>query len=84
MWEIGLSVVFLVGSTVALFVGALEVAEFGFLALLIHLLIFAGRRFVVRKDNPPAPFVLVGFGLLCGVAGVIFLLYPPPGWCRIY
>ncbi|MFT5367017.1 MAG: hypothetical protein ACI8V2_001975 [Candidatus Latescibacterota bacterium] len=83
VWEIGLSVVFLVGSMVALFLGDLEVAEFGFLALLIHLLIFALRRFVVRKDNPPAAFVLVGFGLLCGVAGVGLLLYPPPGFNRL-
>jgi uncharacterized protein involved in response to NO len=83
VWEIALSVLFLIGSTVALFVGALEVAEFGFLALLIHPLVFALRRFVVRKDNPPAPFVLVGFGLLCGVAGVGFLLYPPPGFNRL-
>lgn len=82
-WEIGLSVVFLVGSMVALFFGYLEVGEFGFLALLVHLLIFALRRFVVRQDNPPAPFVLVGFGLLCGVAGVSFILYPLPGFNRL-
>ena len=82
-WEIGLSVVLLIGSMVALFLEALEVAEFGFLALLIHLLIFALRRFVVRQDNPPAAFVLVGFGLLCGVAGVGLLLYPLPGFDRL-
>jgi uncharacterized protein involved in response to NO len=82
-WEIGLGVVLLVGSMVALFLGDLEVGEFGFLALLVHLMVFAFRRFVVRNDNPPAPFVLVGFGLLCGVAGVGLLLYPLPYFNRL-
>ena len=82
-WEIGLSVVLLVGSMVALYSGAFEVAEFAFLALLIHLLIFVLRRFVTRQDNPPAAFFLVGFGLLGGVAGIGLLLYPLPGFNRL-
>jgi len=82
-WEIGLGAVLLIGSMVALCLGAWEVAEFGFLALLIHLLIFVLRRFMIRQDNPPAPFSLVGFGLLYGVAGIVLLLYPPLGFHRL-
>jgi len=82
-WEIGLGVVLLMGSMGALCLGVLIEAELGFLALLVHLIIFALRRFVVRKDNPPAAFVLVVFGLLCGGAGVVFIIYPLPGFHRL-
>lgn len=82
-WEIGLNAVLLIGSMIALFLGFWHVAEYGFLALLIHLSIFTLRRFVTRGDNPPAAFIMVGFGLFYGIAGVYFLLFPPLGFNRL-
>lgn len=82
-WEIGLNAILLVGSGLALYLGAWRVAEFGYMALLAHLLIFALRRFAGGQDNPPPAFVLVGFGLLCGLAGGWFLLYPLSGFIRL-
>ena len=82
-WEIGLNAGLLVGSGLALYLGAWQMAEWGFLALFVHLSAFALRRFARRGDNPPPAFVLVGFGLLCGLAGGGLLLYPLPGFTRL-
>ena len=82
-WEIGLNAVLLAGSGLALYLGAWRAAEIGYMALLAHMLVFALRRFAGRQDNPPPAFVLVGFGLLCGLAGGWFLLYPLSGFIRL-
>lgn len=83
VWEIGLSAVLIIASNLALYLEAWQVAELGFLVLLLHLLIFALRRFASRRDNPPPAFVLVGFGMLCGLIGGVLLLFPLPGFIRL-
>ncbi|NKB71175.1 MAG: hypothetical protein GKR89_29235 [Candidatus Latescibacteria bacterium] len=82
-WELGVSVGLLAGSAVALVSGHWRLAEFGFVALLIHLVVFALRRLRKGQDNPPPSFILVGVGLLSGLAGGGFLLYPLSGFNRL-
>lgn len=40
---------------------------------LVTLALVLGRRFIERGDLPPPNFVLVGCGLLCGVAGAVIV-----------
>jgi len=82
-WEIALSAVLLVGGGLSLYLGAWQIAELGFMVLLLHLSVFALRRFAARGDNPPPAFILVGFALLCGLGGGLLLLFPPSGFVRL-
>jgi uncharacterized protein involved in response to NO len=82
-WEILLNAVLLLGNAIALYLGAWRLAEYLFLALVIHMLLFVLQRFVKREDNPPPAFVLAGFGLLCALAGGWFLLHPLSGFSKM-
>jgi uncharacterized protein involved in response to NO len=51
-------------------------AELSFVALILHTVLFAARRFRRRKDLPPDEFVFIPFGFLCALAGGLALLSP--------
>lgn len=57
-----------------------------FCAQLVTLVVVLGRRFVARGDLPPPNFVLVGCGLLCGIAGaaIVALTSVVADWPRLY
>ncbi|MBI2502632.1 MAG: NnrS family protein [Candidatus Latescibacteria bacterium] len=75
-WELALGVLLLLGGAVGLYLGDQVWSLGGLLAMLLFLIVFAGRRFPRRRDNPPPAFVFVAFGLLCGLAGVLLLWWP--------
>jgi len=75
-WELILGVVLLLSGAVGLYLGDQAWSLGGLLATLLFLLVFAGRRFARRGDNPPPAFVFVAFGLGCGLAGTLLLLWP--------
>ncbi len=75
-WELALGVLLLLSGAVGLYLGNSNWSLGGLLATLLFLLVFAGRRFVRRGDNPPPAFVFVAFGLVCGLAGVLLLRWP--------
>ena len=75
-WELALGVGLLLCGALGLYLGHRLWSLGGLLAMLLFLLVFAGRRFLRRRDNPPPAFVFVAFGLLCGLAGVLLLLWP--------
>lgn len=57
---------------------AADAHRFGDVCFLICLLLFVVillKRFRRRKDNPPPNFVLVAFGMLCGVAGAALVAW---------
>lgn len=56
-----------------------------FAATLGFFLAVLGRRFRARRDLPPPPFVLVGAGLACGLAGSLLLTWSEVqgGWPRL-
>lgn len=39
----------------------------------IFLIYFCARRFLVRKNDPPEPFIFVGVGLFTGIVGAVIL-----------
>ena len=49
-------------------------AEVGFLALIVHTIVFAARRFRRRRDSPPPEFVFIVIGLLHALVGGALLL----------
>jgi uncharacterized protein involved in response to NO len=51
-------------------------AEIGFLALILHTILFAAKRFRKRKDLPPTEFVFILFGFLFAMTGGLMLLSP--------
>ena len=57
---------------------AADAHRFGDVCFLICLILFVVillKRFRRRKDNPPPNFVLVAFGMLCGIAGTALLAW---------
>jgi uncharacterized protein involved in response to NO len=75
-WELVLAVLLLLSGAVGLYLGEQPWSLGGLLATLLFLLVFAGRRFVRRGDNPPPAFVFVALGLGCGLAGTLLLGWP--------
>lgn len=75
-WELVLGVLLILCGAAGLYLGERPWSLGGLLGTLLFLLVFAGRRFVRRGDNPPPAFVFVVFGLLCGLAGALLLLWP--------
>ncbi len=57
-----------------------------FCADLVALAVILGRRFITRGDLPPANFVLVGGGLLNGIAGAAIVAFASAlaDWPRLY
>lgn len=43
------------------------------LILFVYLIVFAIRRFLSRKVNPPTPFIFVGLGIIIGLIGSLLL-----------
>ncbi len=75
-WELVLGVLLLLSGAAGLYLGEQPWSLGGLLATLLFLLVFAGRRFVRRGDNPPPAFVFVALGLGCGLAGTMLLGWP--------
>jgi uncharacterized protein involved in response to NO len=62
---------------------AADAHRFGDICFAVCLLAFAGillRRFRLRKDNPPPNFILVGLGLLSGIAGASLTAWSDTAW----
>jgi uncharacterized protein involved in response to NO len=57
-----------------------------FFVMLSAFVVMLGRRFVARRDLPPPNFVLVGCGLLSGLAGAAIVAIPelPAHWPRLH
>jgi uncharacterized protein involved in response to NO len=74
MMDLRLSVIF----TSLLFISLLshDVLYFRLAVLLQFLFLswFVGSRFIRRKANPPVVFLFIGFGLLSGIVGNLFLI----------
>jgi uncharacterized protein involved in response to NO len=83
-----------VGSLLALYLagiaahitGRLAAGDTLFAAAIVMLAITLGRRFVARGELPPPNFVLVGFGLLNGIAGAAMVAWASryPSWPWLY
>ena len=82
-WEILLNLILLFGGALALYLDRWRLAEYGFLALILHMLLFSARRFAHRQDNPPPAFLFVAVGFLCGLGGGLFLLWPLSGFAKL-
>ncbi|MDA0748420.1 MAG: NnrS family protein, partial [bacterium] len=82
-WELFLGVAFLILGVAALYQERWVLAEVGFLAQVVHLCIFALRRFGKRQDTPPPTFLLVPIGLLHALLGGLLILYPLPGFVKL-
>ena len=82
-WELLLGAGLLLWGASELYLENWAVAEVGFLALVLHLLIFAARRFPKRRDTPPPDFIFVPFGLLHALMGGLLILYPLPGFVKL-
>lgn len=74
LWEVGWAGSAGVGFIGCELFGAWRAAEWLFLALILSLITFAGRRLPHRTQNPPDPFLLLGFGLFHALAGSTFML----------
>ncbi len=72
-----LAMLCLVTTTAAAFLERWWVAEVGTIALIVALVAFAVRRFVggAGRRRPPAAFVLLPIGLVCGVAGAFLVAW---------
>lgn len=77
-WELALALGLCLGGVVVLSVGAWHPGQVLFLALTIHLWIYAGRRLPGRGDNPPPVFVFVAFGLASASVGGFLIAHPQP------
>ena len=73
-YELFLSMGFVLAGLVCLTLERWAVAELSFVALILHTILFAARRFRGRKDRPPDEFVFLLFGFLCALAGGLALL----------
>ncbi|HET6408039.1 MAG TPA: NnrS family protein, partial [Chthoniobacteraceae bacterium] len=75
-----------IGGTGAHLGGHLSIGDALFAAAISLLVFFLGRRFAARDELPPPAFVLVGFGLLNGVAGAATLAWVShfPSWPWLY
>lgn len=73
-YELFLSLGFILAGLVCLTLERWTVAELSFVALILHTILFAARRFRRRKDRPPDEFVFILFGFLCALAGGLALL----------
>jgi uncharacterized protein involved in response to NO len=59
----------LILATAAFEVQAFAIGHLAFLAAHVTVMVLAGRRFLRRRQTPPDTFVLVGAGMLTGLAG---------------
>ncbi|OGG44241.1 MAG: hypothetical protein A3F84_09605 [Candidatus Handelsmanbacteria bacterium RIFCSPLOWO2_12_FULL_64_10] len=73
-YELFLNFGLVLSSLIGLMIGNWTVAELGFVALILHTVLFATRRLRRRKDLPPDEFVFIPFGLLCALTGGLMLL----------
>lgn len=61
-----------------------EKAELAFLVIMADIIFFAARRLPHRKRNPPASFLLMGFGFLHALLGIALLWLSDFGAERFY
>ena len=75
LWELLVFVLLMVAQAAALMAGQVRAGQFLFLAFMVFLLIFTGRRYRIRQGEPP-PFVLMATGMLLGTLGIGLVLFP--------
>ena len=77
-WELLLALGLCIGGVVAVAFDAWHPAQVLFLALTLHLWIYALRRLPTRGDNPPPVFVFLAFGLASATVGGFLIAHPQP------
>ncbi len=82
-WELTVGVGLLIWSVLELYLEGWFLAEVGFLALILHLTVFALRRFRHRRDTPPVTFLFIPFGLLHAFVGGLLILWPLEGFVKL-
>ncbi|MDP6775970.1 MAG: NnrS family protein [Candidatus Latescibacteria bacterium] len=82
-WELALGVGLFICSFLGLYLEDWVLAEVGFLALILHITIFALRRFRRRRDTPPVAFLFIPFGLLHAFVGGLLILWRLQGFVKL-
>lgn len=75
-WELAAASGLVAWSAVELCLDDRVLAQVGFLALMVHLSVFALRRFRSREDTPPPEFIFIPIGIAHGLAGGLLILWP--------
>ena len=84
--ELGALIALHLATSAAHLAGHSTVGDALFCAELVAVTIMLGRRFIARVDLPPPNFLLVGCGLLCGIAGAAIVAFATAlaEWPRLY
>lgn len=75
-WELALGLALSAGTTVALVLAEVRMAQWLFLGLAVHLAMFALRRRRGRGDDPPPFFAFLPIGFVSAIAGSALILWP--------
>jgi uncharacterized protein involved in response to NO len=82
-WEFSLALLLLVGTSAGLYFENWTVAETSSALLAALLLTFCLSRYLTRRDDPPAEFALIPFGLAFAFAGALLVLHPVDGFLKL-